>query len=118
MSLEIQNTENVRADGGGMIADRRLYLTKVTATSVEAEPAQRIVEEGDPEAAFLLAGPGGVIPDDQVKALGLETEDGKVVQSKAKKAELASQPAEDDPSLGEPKAPAAKKRAAKKKGGK
>lgn len=137
MALEIRNAE--RASAGGIVADRRLYLTKDTATRVDAEPGQRVVEEGDADAAFLLVGPGGTIPADQVAALGLELEDGKVVQSTATRAEVASdQQAEKEPAAKESQAneettpvgaeaekestaekePAAKKAAAKRTRGK
>lgn len=53
-----------------MIADRRLWLTADEA---------RVVEEGDPEAAFLLAGEGSLIPVPEVERLGLKSEDGKIV---------------------------------------
>lgn len=65
-----------RADAGAgavaMIADRRLYLTADRST---------VVEEGDPRAAWLLAGQGSEIPPSEVSRLGLHLVDGRVVQS-------------------------------------
>lgn len=43
-------------------SDKRLYLTR---------DRSRAVEEGDPEAAFLLVVAGGEMPDDEAKRLGL-----------------------------------------------
>jgi hypothetical protein len=45
-----------------LIVDRRLYLTAAR---------DRVVEEGDPEAAFLLAAPGTGLPADMVARFGL-----------------------------------------------
>lgn len=45
-----------------MIADRRLYLTA---------DKSRVVEEGDPEAAFLFTTPGKTISDADVERYGL-----------------------------------------------
>lgn len=44
-------------------ADRRLYLTK---------ERDRVVEEGDPAAAFLLLPVDGEMPDAEAKKLGLD----------------------------------------------
>lgn len=53
-----------------LIADRRLYVT---------ENRERVVEEGDPAAAFLLAGEGCRIHSDDVAAHDLAWKDGEVV---------------------------------------
>ncbi len=53
-----------------MEADRRLYITK---------DGSRIVEAGDPDGAFLWAGEGKIIPDDEAKQFGLSLRAGKVV---------------------------------------
>lgn len=45
-----------------MIADRRLWLTA---------DRTRVVEDGDPRAAFQLASPGHLIPDQEAQRLGL-----------------------------------------------
>jgi hypothetical protein len=45
------------------ISDKRLYHTA---------DRSRIVEEGDPAAAFLLVGEGAIIPENEVQRLGLE----------------------------------------------
>lgn len=60
------------APDGGLYADRPLYL--------DAQ-RERVLEEGDPEAAFVLIGVrGGTIDGSEVKRLGLSLVDGRVVQ--------------------------------------
>jgi hypothetical protein len=54
-----------------MIADRRLCLDRSMS---------RLVEESNPEAAFLLAAKGQEIAFEAVKRLGLSVRDGRVVQ--------------------------------------
>jgi hypothetical protein len=66
---------------GGIIADRRLW-TDIDRT--------RLLEEGHPDAAFLLAAEDSEILVDQVKALDLEIVDGKVKQHGHKAEEFAS----------------------------
>lgn len=56
----------------GLISDRRLFLTA----------DQRLVEEGDPDAAFQLVSPGGMIEDADVARYGLELKGEKVSQKK------------------------------------
>ncbi len=51
-------------------ADRRLWITKDGL----------IVEDGDPRAAHLLAGAGGIVAPHDVKRLGLTMIDGKLAQ--------------------------------------
>jgi hypothetical protein len=63
---------------GALVADRRLY---------ENAARTRIVEDGDSEAAFLLAGQGRVIGKADVERLGLECVNGRVVQASIEKAE-------------------------------
>lgn len=46
------------------IADRKLWLTA---------DRERVVEDGDPEARFLLAAPGRAVPEEQAVRLGLLT---------------------------------------------
>lgn len=53
-----------------MLADRRLYLTR---------DRSRVVEEGDVEAAFLLASEGRDIEVSEIHRLGLKLKDGRVV---------------------------------------
>lgn len=48
--------------GDIVIADRRLYLTA---------DKKRVVEQGDPDAAFLLANPGQDIPKATAKRYGI-----------------------------------------------
>lgn len=55
----------------GLVADRRLFL---------ALDQTRLVEDGSPEAAFLLAPQGDVIPANEAARLGLELVDGCIVQ--------------------------------------
>lgn len=56
---------------GGLLADRRLYLSA----------DGRVVDHGDPSAAILLAaGPGDEIPTAKARDLGLSIVDGKIVQ--------------------------------------
>lgn len=59
-----------------IVADRRLWLTA---------DRSRVVEDGDPSAAFLLAAPGTEIPVDEAARLGLAEKDGKVVIPGGKK---------------------------------
>lgn len=67
-------------------SDRRLWLTADKA---------RVVEDGDPEAAFLLAGPEGTISPDDVERLGLKYKDGRVVLPDAKPAKKKKAKSED-----------------------
>jgi hypothetical protein len=58
---------SLRIDRGGKpvsgyVADRRLYLVA---------DKSRVVEEGHPDAAFLLCSPGKVVPEAEAKRLGL-----------------------------------------------
>lgn len=92
MALEIR-----RGPPQGIIADRRLYLTR-EGGNVDGKPGQRVVEEGDREAAWLLATPGSLIDALEVERLGLELVDGKVVQRKAR--------IDDEPKSAEPAAAA------------
>lgn len=101
------------ADPTGLTADRRLYLTA---------DGGRVVEEGDPASAFLLASEGSVIPHAQCQSLGLSVVGGRVVQGASVGDEPATEkPAEDPqpivPSVA-PSAPAPKPKAkGKAKGG-
>lgn len=59
-------------------ADRRLYLDK----------DGKVVEEGDPTKVSLLAPVGGMIPEEQARALGLLEEKkakAELTENKAKK---------------------------------
>ena len=60
-----------------IVADRRLWLTADKA---------RVVEDGDPAAAFLLASPGTEIPVAEAERLGLAVDGGRVVLPGAEKA--------------------------------
>ena len=54
----------------GLLADRRLYLTRDEAC---------VVEQGAPDAAFLFATPGMVIPARDADRLGLTLVDGSIL---------------------------------------
>lgn len=54
---------------GDLTADRRLYVDR----------EGKVVEANDPSRRFLLAAKGAVIPKEQVEALGLRMEGGRVV---------------------------------------
>jgi hypothetical protein len=85
MPLEIRIPKPGEAEAGGLIADRRLCLTR----------DDRLVEDGALDAVMLLAGEGGLIPGDVVTHLGLELIDGRVVQHSSEPAiaEPKSKPA-------------------------
>lgn len=55
---------------GSLVSDRRLYVTADRG---------RVVEEGDPAAAFLLASAGGEISTDAVSTYGLAQKAGRVL---------------------------------------
>lgn len=59
------------------IADRRLYVTA---------DRSEVVEEGDPRAAFLLAGKDCEIDSDSVAVHDLSMQDGKIVIAEVKAA--------------------------------
>lgn len=88
------------------IADRYLYLNA---------DKTKVVEEGDPAARFVLAGPGSTIPDDEVKKYGLdkvkkkaakEVEGGKTVGSKPPVPETGKPEPEPEQVSDEPEPPA------------
>lgn len=92
VSLAQREAERVAA---GMKADRRLYLTA---------DRSRIVEEGDPEAAFLFVGINGELLPGVMEKYGLRYDEGKVkILSAADipeaEPEPEPQPEEKDPSL-------------------
>jgi hypothetical protein len=70
----------VRNRAKGLVADRRLFL---------ALDQTRVVEDGSPEAAFLLAPQGDVIPTNEAARLGLELVDGCIVQRQAVEPQVA-----------------------------
>lgn len=65
------------------IADRRLYVTA---------DRSEVVEEGDPRAAFLLAGEGCQIGPADVAAHDLGWKDGKIIIGARAKAKQAAKP--------------------------
>ena len=68
-------------EDGALVADRRLYLDA---------GGTRVLEDGDPAAAFLLAAPGRAIPKTDVARLGLVLVEGSVQQEPI--AKQAAQP--------------------------
>ena len=74
-----------------IVADRRLWLTA---------DRSRVVEDGDPAAAFLLAAPGAEIPADDARRLGLSVEAGRVVLPGAKGGEAKADAAPEHPKKG------------------
>ena len=66
-----------------IVADRRLWLTADRA---------RVVEDGDPAAAFLFAAPGTEILPQEAERLGLSLANGKVVIAGVKKNEPVQEP--------------------------
>lgn len=66
MALVIQKIERPAEK---LVSDRRLYLTG---------DRSRVVEEGDPAAAFLLVSANKPIPAVEVDRLGLVMRDGRV----------------------------------------
>lgn len=74
----------------GLIADRRLCLDRSLA---------RLVEESDPEAAFLLAAKGQEVPHDAVKRLELRLDNGRVVQGPAPEPAPADPPEGFEPTV-------------------
>lgn len=70
----------------GIRADRKLWLTADKA---------RVVEDGHPDAAFLLATPGYTIPIDEAARLGLEERAGRVHFPTPYVAKAVQGPAED-----------------------
>jgi hypothetical protein len=80
------DANELKAGAGDLIADRRLFLTA----------GHKVVEEGDPEAAFLLASPGSTIPAAEVARLGLELK-GKEITQKGNPAMIPAAGAVLDP---------------------
>ena len=66
MALEIRQPKQSAV---GLVADRRLYLTRDGA---------RVVEDGSSEAATLFATPETLISQDEVDRLGLSLVDGRI----------------------------------------
>lgn len=71
MGVTINRLDAERPEEGALVADRRLF--------VDAGGTQ-LLEEGDPNAAFLLAAPGRPIAKAAVDRLGLELVEGLVQQ--------------------------------------
>lgn len=69
MALEVQDRFRRPLPTGAVLADRRLWVTSDRA---------RVVEDGDPTAAFLLAAPGNPIAAEECARLGLQIVDGVV----------------------------------------
>lgn len=86
MALTIDKGE---PKGSGMHADRRLFVDVGKA---------RLVEDGSPDAAYLLAPEGGEILAADVERLGLSVVDGCVVQGAAEPVPEPEPEAEPEPS--------------------
>lgn len=97
MALEVRTREQ---GGGSVRADRRLYLTA---------DKSRVVEHGDPDAAWLLAGVGGQIPPAEADRLGLEVRDGRVQLRAVAPPEIARSEDEGRPAPEKPRGRAKKK---------
>lgn len=107
MSFAINKEEPARP-AGAVVADRRLWLTA---------DKSKAVEDGDKQAAFLLATPGTEIPGAQVAQLGLTVKDGCIVLP-SKQAAASPPPQNPTPPPGDtPPAPAKAKAKRAKKGG-
>jgi hypothetical protein len=76
MSLEFKRND-AESKAGDLVADRRLWVNAAKT---------RLVEDGDPDAAFLLAGEGGRVSEADALALGLSVVNGQVVQLPLEKA--------------------------------
>lgn len=70
---------------GAIISDRRLWLTK---------GRDHVVEDGDPAARFLLAGPGSMVSKAEAERLGLTVVNG-AVKAKPKPKDKARKKPED-----------------------
>jgi len=77
MALTVHTREGDTGVSGDLTADRRLYVNK---------DRTKLVEEGAPDAAFLLAPPGSSIPLADVQGLGLAVVNGRIVQGGQKEA--------------------------------
>lgn len=77
-TLEQQAHEAANALYQALTADRRLWLD---ATQT------KLVEDGDPEAAFQLAAPGYRITAAEAKRLDLHTHEGRIIQGPVPEAE-------------------------------
>ena len=90
MALRIVKRSKKEDSMEAFTADRRLYLSS---------DKSRVVEEGDPSAAWLFATCGGTIREADAEAYGLSLEGGKVVlrerKARAKIEDKAVEKAED-----------------------
>ena len=77
MVLITRATDPNEPEKGGLVADRRLWLDAGRT---------RVVEDGDPAAAFQLVAPGRPIPRVDVVRLGLTLVDGALRQGAGKQA--------------------------------
>lgn len=57
-----------------MLLDRKLWLT---------EDRAKVVEDGDPNAAFLLGNEGTEVPDDEAKRLGVKAKSAPANKAKS-----------------------------------
>lgn len=84
MALEVRILRDAGSSPAALVADRRLWLTADRAA---------VVEEGDPRAAFLLAGLGGEIHLTEVQRLGLGMVDGRIMALASMETEAKARPA-------------------------
>jgi len=92
MRVEIKRLAS--AEVSGLVSDRRLYLAGDGAT---------LVEDGDPQAAVLLATPGDVVPSRRAKELRLAVVGGRLVQQPEGATVLVGESAEVAPKAEKPK---------------
>jgi len=86
--FEMRPMQTDMVPSGSIRADRRLYLTK---------DLSRVVEEGDPGAAFLLANRGHPIHPDDAARLGLRVEGERIVWDAPPAVEEAPAPKQGKP---------------------
>lgn len=87
MSLTINMLRDADAGGNRVIVDRRLWLTA---------DRSRAVEDGDPEAAFLLCAPGKAYLRAELERLGIKIKGGGKKRDKAPTEDKADKkPTED-----------------------
>lgn len=75
----------------GFIADRRIWLT---------EDRSQVVEEGDEKAAFLLAGEGDEVPEEEAERLGLKALPTSNKEATPENKSDADEPPADEPTTG------------------
>ena len=107
MGLTIRRLKDQEEKAMNLIADRRLYLTA---------DRSRVVEEGEPEAAFLLVGEGSELESALAEQYGIVEKDGRLeLRAKDQPEEKSEEgPSEDKAVKGPTENKAAKKPAKRK----